>query len=260
LSLERRLPPYLQLDGNHEFAHSVVPEYLAEGLIVYDVGGGKRPMIGAAQKSRLKLTVTGLDIDAGELARAPVGAYDNVICQDICRFRGCHDADLVICQALLEHVKDAGQAMAGLASIVRPGGRILLFIPSGNSIFARLNRLLPQGFKRRLLHGIYPWTAESQGFPAYYDCCTPGEMKRLASVAGLVTEWEKPYYRSMYFSFLFPLHVAWRLVSWAARLWYGPQACESFILVLRLPGSCVTCYCSPSNGADGRPADSASAA
>ena len=65
---------------------------------------------------------------------APEGCYDRVIVADICRYRGTTEADLVICRAVLEHVVDADQALAGLASIAKPGGYLLLFIPSRNAI------------------------------------------------------------------------------------------------------------------------------
>src|SRR5262249_9719381 len=73
-------------------------------------------------------------------------------------YRGSSEADLVICQAVLEHVADTGSAMSCIASMLKPGGVALLFIPSRNAAFARLNLALPSGFKRALLHGLYPST------------------------------------------------------------------------------------------------------
>jgi hypothetical protein len=66
------LPSRYLIDGNADFVDRLVPQYTPAGAIVYDVGGGKNPLIGAECKAHLGLRITGLDIDAGELAAAPL--------------------------------------------------------------------------------------------------------------------------------------------------------------------------------------------
>ena len=84
-------------------------------------------------KERLGLRGTGLDIDADELARAPAGTYDETICADITEYEGKGQADLVICQAVLEHVANTEQALRSIASCLKRGGVALLFVPSRNA-------------------------------------------------------------------------------------------------------------------------------
>ncbi len=77
----------------------------------------------------LRLQVVGLDVDRRALVRARRGAYDETICADITEFRGREDADVVVCQSVLEHVLDMDRAIAGVASLLRPGECALVFAP-----------------------------------------------------------------------------------------------------------------------------------
>ena len=71
------------------------------------------------------------------------------------------------------------------------------------------------------------------GFPAFYDRCTPAAFDRMTRRHGLITEDRRLYFHSEYFRFLFPLHAAWRLWTIFFRWIAGPQAAETFTLVLR---------------------------
>ena len=71
-----------RVNGYHEFHNRVVPELLAPGMRVLDVGGGKFPAISVATRERLGLQVDGLDISRHELERAPAGSYDRLIVGD----------------------------------------------------------------------------------------------------------------------------------------------------------------------------------
>lgn len=178
-----------------------------------------------------------MDIDQGELDRAPTGIYDRTICADIGCFYGAGDADLLICQAVLEHVRDVDGAFASIAGILKPGGRALIFVPSRNALYARLNLLLPQALKKRLLHAVYPKTREGQGFPSYYDQCTPRDFRRLAKKHNLVVEKESYHYISSYFSFFVPLYALWRLWILGYRALAGEQAAETFCMAFVKPES-----------------------
>jgi 2-polyprenyl-6-hydroxyphenyl methylase/3-demethylubiquinone-9 3-methyltransferase len=230
---DKLLPSQHLIDGNADFIDNLVPQYTLAGAVVYDVGGGKNPLIDAERKAQLDLKIIGLDIDAGELAAAPPRRYDHTICADIVSYRGARDADLVICQALLEHVLDTGQALEAIASILKPGGRALLFVPSRNAVYARINLLLPQKAKERILFGIYPHMRRSQGFPAHYDRCTPAALEALALRKGLCAVERRFYFQSDYFRFCFPIHIFWRLWVLLFRILAGDQAAETFSLVLR---------------------------
>jgi 2-polyprenyl-6-hydroxyphenyl methylase/3-demethylubiquinone-9 3-methyltransferase len=230
---DRLIPADLRVDGNRDFIERIVPRYLRPGSTVYDVGCGKNPVISQRQKSELRLKVTGLDVDADEMREAAPGTYDETICVDLTTYQGRSDADLVICQSLLEHVRDVEAAIRAISSILRRGGRALIFTPCRNALYARLNRMLPQDFKRRLLFAIFPEMRRSHGFPAFYDRCTAYDLQQLAFRYDLITESLSAYFESGYFRFCLPIHVAWRIGVLTFRLAAGDQAAETMSLVLR---------------------------
>ncbi|MGB7553084.1 MAG: methyltransferase domain-containing protein [Candidatus Korobacteraceae bacterium] len=234
-AFDRLLPARCTLDGALQFKQVVTPAYLASAMTVYDVGGGKHPFFEVEKKVRLGLHVCAIDITQDELTVAPAGAYDEVFCADICTFSGNHSADLVVCQAVLEHVSDTRAALRGIASLLKPGAAALVFVPCRNALFARLNMLLPEKWKRRVLFTIFPGTGREHGFPAYYDRCTPRDFIDMAHAAGIRAETVYSYYMSVYFSFFLPAHVLWRIWQLLARYFFGDQVCESFSIVLRKP-------------------------
>jgi len=229
------LPPEYRLDGNGFFTDSFHGKFLRHGDLVYDVGGGKTPIISADRKRELGLRVVGLDISAAELARAPAGCYDNVVCADITTYRGDESADVVICQALLEHVPSTEDALRAIASILKPSGVAVVFVPSRNAVFARLNLVLPERVKKALLFTIFPAARDVQGFRSYYNRCTPRDFEDMARACGLEVEERHLFYTSMYFSFFLPLHLLWR--SWVLlfRMFAKEQAAETFIYAFRKP-------------------------
>ncbi len=233
LCFDRLLPRDLLTDGNREFLDSIVPANLSAGAVIYDVGGGKNPVVSPGQKAALGLHVVGVDIDRDELEAAPAGAYDRVAPADITAYQGAGDADLVICQALLEHVRDTDGALRAIASILKPGGRALIFVPSRNAVYARLNLLLPQEFKRRILFAVFPGMRRDHGFKAFYDRCTPAGFDGMSRRHGMVTDDRRVYFQSEYFQFFFPLHALWRIWTLLFRWIAGAQAAETFTLILR---------------------------
>src|SRR5438445_9591384 len=134
---DRLLPKRFRVDGHQSFRNEVVWNQVRPGIWIYDVGGGKHPLIDPEKKYAFGLRVTGLDSDASELAQAPTGCYEDICCCDITEYCGRGNADLVICQATLEHVRDNTKAMTAIASIVRPGGAVAIFAPSRHAVYAR---------------------------------------------------------------------------------------------------------------------------
>jgi SAM-dependent methyltransferase len=235
-ALDRLLPAEYSVDGNSDFLSTIVPTYLSAGARVYDVGGGKHPCLSLDVKRSLGLTILGFDIDAEELGRAPQGIYDVTICGDVTKYLGNEDADVVICQSLLEHVPDLDAAIASIRTMLKPGGFALVFVPSRNALFARLNLLLPEKLKRWILFSIFPQKRRSGGFPSYYDKCTLTDLRAIAARHEFRVETERCYYASSYFSFFFPLYVLWRGWVLFFRAVAGPRAAETYSFALQRRG------------------------
>jgi SAM-dependent methyltransferase len=230
------LPDSWRTSAVGEFEQRIVPGLLRPGMDIWDIGCGSRPLIPGTTKAELRLSVTGLDMDPAELAIMPPGLCDRTVVADLCTFRGDSSADLVICRTVLEHVLDASLAFAGLISIVRPGGTIAICVPCRNAPFARLNLLLPETAKQRLLYFIWPRKADGHsGFPARYDRCTPNDFAAMTKVHGLQLRELRTYWWSTYFIFLLPLWAVWRTWQLVARLVIGSQAAEGFVLIAERP-------------------------
>lgn len=237
-AFDRLLPADYSIDGNTDFLKSFAPQYLCIGQFAIDVGSGKHPYLRPAQKRDLKIHVTGLDISQDELDSAPPGTYDQSICADITKYVGNNDVDLVICQALLEHVPDVRAAFQSMASMLKPGGKAVLFVPSRNAVFARLNLILPEEVKRKILFAIFPAARQGQGFKSYYNRCTPDDFRQITGDVGLQVIAFRAYYVSSYFSFFFPLYFAWRIWVILFRWLLGDQAAETFCIALEKPTGC----------------------
>ncbi|MER9335528.1 class I SAM-dependent methyltransferase [Mesorhizobium sp. M0293] len=232
--LDRALPSRLRIDGNRIFATEIAPAWLASDAVVYDLGGGARPFVSLLEKRRLKLFVVGLDLDAEELSKAPRGIYDEEIEADLTSFEGRGDADVVICQATLEHVRDGEGALRGIASCVKPGGVVAIFSPSRNAVFARVNRVLPERLKRRLLFAVYPEKGMGHdGFPAFYDKCLPSDVEAIARRNGLELIERRLFWKSSYFYFFVPAFLAWRIWLGVSALFLGKDAAETYAYVFR---------------------------
>lgn len=228
------LPEDWRVEGSREYRRHVLPSFLKAGLTVWDIGSGRTPMIPPERKAEIGLTVVGLDIDPDELENAPPGAYDRAIVADLTDFTGDGSADLVVSHCCLEHVPDNRASMRAIASMLKPGGRAVIYQPSRNAAFSRLNMVLPEAVKRGLLKSL-PDHGGKGGFKAFYNRCTPGEFKQMARDNGLEIEEARVFWNSGYFQILPPLHVAWRAGQALFRLVAGEQAAESFLLVLRKP-------------------------
>lgn len=227
------LPEKFSTAGYRDFKRNLAKKYLTPEITLYDLGGGKRPYLDLKTKEKLSIHLVGVDADSGELSAAPAGLYDEAICADLTQYRGRGDADIVLCMAVLEHVQNTEQAMMAIFSALKPGGKALLYLPSGKAIFARMNRVLPESFKRRLLRLFFP--SDHNGFPAYYDRCTPAEFRTLVRKQGFNIIEERLYFASYYFAFLFPLHLLWRTMHFAYYVLAKESAAESFSLVLEKP-------------------------
>lgn len=229
------VPRKARIDGLHDYIGNVVPPLVKSGMQIFDIGGGKRPFVGMQMARPSNISVIGVDIDADELAQAPQGLYDATIVADIASPRGLkaknRRANLVICAALLEHVNDNHQAMKNITEITKKGGKIALFIPAKYAAFAQLNRILPEKLKRKILFSIFPESAHAQGFPAYYDKCTPSDFIKLCEQNKFRVELVRTYYQSTYFSFFFPAHALWRIYQLFSYVVLRRDAAESFSIV-----------------------------
>jgi len=233
------LPGHFRVDGHLTFRRAFAPPHIRTDMEVWDVGGGKVPLIDAAMKRIHRIHSVGLDISAEELAAAEPGTYDETFVADITNFVGRGSADLIICQAVLEHVRDTAAALRAFETILKPGGLAIVFVPARNSWFARLNLLLPEKFKLRLLAIFHREWDGAQGFPSYYNHCTGPDFTKLSRESGLDIVEEQFFHESGYFCVAFPVHVLWRLWVILGFKLNPARWAETFCMALRKPPNVV---------------------
>lgn len=216
------------IDGNMSFVE-YVRGLATPSMLVADIGGGKTPFFSAEEVSALGLRVTGVDMDVSELEAAPDGAYSDVIVARVEDVDGPPVHDLIVAQSVLEHVTDGERALLGISSLGRHGARVLTFCPNRRAWFAQLNLLLPENLKRAVLFHLFPSKRERQGYPAFYDGCTPSELTSNMSSAGIKEVEVRYYFVSSYFMFFFPIYLFWRLFTFPFMVIWPRMFCETFV-------------------------------
>lgn len=223
--------------GMHEFFWRVVPSLLRPGLRILDVGGGRAPLLPRETVEELDLHVVGLDISKTELLAAPPGSYREIVVGDVTDVQIPGHFDLILSQAVLEHVRDTQRAIANLAGAMASGATMAHFVPCRHAPFAVLNRLLGNTIARRILFGIYPERRRAAGFPAHYDRCVPSQLGRICRNCGLDVGAMEPYYVSEYFEFFAPAH-ALDLCRQLAMYWLNASdLAETMVVVARKPAA-----------------------
>lgn len=230
--VDAALLPRFSIDGNESFMLRA-QELVRVGFQVADVGGGKTPFFSPEDVERSRLRVIGVDISSDELSRAPEGAYAEFRIGPIEELRGDRDCNLVVAQSVLEHVSDGKKAAEGIASFCGAGGIVITFCPNRRAWFAQLNILLPERVKRWLLFSIFPEKRFRQGFPAFYDGCTPAEFVENFGRCGIETVEIVPYFTSSYFMFFVPFYAVWRVLTFPFMKLWPMKFCETFVFVGR---------------------------
>lgn len=66
------------------------------------------------------------------------------------------ELDTIICLNVLEHIKDDGAALRGLAGMLKPHGRLILLVPAHPLLYSPLDRNLDhyRRYRRRALHAL----------------------------------------------------------------------------------------------------------
>lgn len=177
-SAGRSLPARYEEDWRSIF-YSRVTEALAPNARILDVGPGGSPVVPPASRPP-GCFYAALDVSSAELAKASAGSYDEVWVADVAMKLPelQHSFDLIVSWQVLEHVKPLGDALRNLHAYLRNGGILVAHLSGGRSVFAVLNRALPQRVGRWLLTTLLGRDPKTV-FPAYYDGCTYTGLRRL---------------------------------------------------------------------------------
>lgn len=122
------------------------------------------------------------------------------------------NAGLITSRMVLEHIPDQGKFAREVHDALAPGGQTIHLFAARYSLFATLNRLLPEAASRRLLFALRPESVEVGGFETYYDRTHALAAEQVFRDAGMVdVRTDVSYQVSQYFHFFFPLFVVARM-------------------------------------------------
>ncbi len=210
---------------------SLLKDHLKENFEIADIGGGKKPtrmMTGINLPKQIIYDGYDIDLEELEIARE---AYNNIYQLDLnkpqCKNNKIYD--LVICLNTLEHVEDVTTAISNLELMTKKGGKIYVKLPCKYALFTKLNLIIPNKLKNRIMHKVFP-SKKTDGFPAFYDKSTPNEIINIFKNLDLEIESINLVKWSSYFSFFFPLYIIWRLITLFQNI-FIKDYCESFELI-----------------------------
>ncbi|MDF7812728.1 class I SAM-dependent methyltransferase [Hymenobacter sp. YC55] len=120
---------------------------LPRNAAILEIGCSGGPLLQRLRSSGYT-DLTGIDVSEAGIAVAQQRGIPNVWCMD-----GTHltfpDAsfDLVVASDVLEHIEDEGQALREWARVLRPGGRLLVFVPAFQFLWGKHDEV-NQHFRR----------------------------------------------------------------------------------------------------------------
>lgn len=144
------------------------------GEVVLEVGCGTGNVTRDLIELTPKLIATDLSPEYVERVRAEFGGREGFgafacdICDPAAASQVLEPPDTVVCLNVLEHILDDRRALETFHEILRPGGRLVLFVPALPALYGTLDRGLDhhRRYERRALRE----TLKEIGFGIQVDC------------------------------------------------------------------------------------------
>jgi SAM-dependent methyltransferase len=169
---------------------------------VADIGGGANPVLDAQYIKAHQIKYTMIDIDGGELAKAP-DCYDKLqgdVTSPDCGADGSYD--LVFSAMLAEHVKSGEALHRNLYRMLAPGGIAMHYFPTLYSPPFIANYFLPERLASKILFALNPRNRfQNAKFPAHYSWCrgpSKGQIARLEAI-GYEMEMYRGFFGHIYY-------------------------------------------------------------
>ena len=167
---------------------------------VLEAGGVDRPLL----KKFGNYTYFGMGIDDKPSCK---DCYDKFLVQSI-EERITDKFDLIISTTLLEHVPNNGKSVQAMYNAIKNDGLMVHYIPSKNHFYSICLRLVGPKLQKILIKYLRPEAITLTGYPAYFDKCSPNEMKKLCQAYGFKDVKVTCYYKATdYFAFFIPAYL-----------------------------------------------------
>ena len=203
LLLENKFPKFFAYPRNYHVDQlNLISKILnlCNHAKVLEVGGVDRPML---TKSK-SYTYYGMDIDDRPSC---YNCYDKFLVQSI-EDNISDKFDLIVSTTLLEHVPNNKKSVQSMFNSLNEGGQMVHYIPSKNHFYSICLRLVGPKIQKILIKHLRPEAISVTGYPAFFDKCSPYQMKKLFKKQGFIDVEIVPYYRATdYFRFFIPAYL-----------------------------------------------------
>ena len=167
---------------------------------ILEAGGVDRP---ALPKTR-DYTYHGLDIDHRPGCEHLYDAFHIASIEEVLP----QSYDMIISFTLLEHVPDNTKSIQAIFQSLPEGGSTHHYVPSKYHPYSLGLRLMGPNLQKKLIPALRPGAEKVSGYPAYFNLCSPDQMKNALTAAGFRRVEIYPYYRANeYFASFVPAYV-----------------------------------------------------
>jgi SAM-dependent methyltransferase len=167
---------------------------------ILEVGGVDRPMLGKSKN----YTFYGMDIDDRPSCYE---CYDKFLVQSV-EDKISGKFDLIISTTLLEHVPNNKRSVRSMYDSLNEGGSMVHYIPNKYHFYSLCLRLVGPKIQKILIKFLRPEAISVTGYPAFFDQCSPNQMKNLFEEHGFKEVEIMPYYKATdYFAFFIPAYL-----------------------------------------------------
>jgi hypothetical protein len=138
---------------------------------------------------------------------------------------------MVISMTLLEHVPNNRAAIMSMFNALKYEGTTHHYIPSKWYPYSIALRMVGPRLQKRLIALLRPAAVEVTGYPAFFDCCSPGAMSAVFEAAGFNDIRVVIYFRARdYFAFFLPAYLAVAMFENLCKLFTIKLFCSGFVI------------------------------
>ncbi|MHC4556531.1 MAG: class I SAM-dependent methyltransferase [Planctomycetota bacterium] len=227
-SFDRRFPRLVRNGCYRSEIVSLIDSFISQKEFshVLEVGGIERPLL----KRSERIEYDGLDIEYKDMYKE---FYDHFLVQSI-EEPILRTYDLIVSIAVLEHISDNTLSITQMYKALRTGGCIVHYTPSKYHPYSLILRLVGPRIQKRLIRVLRPWAEHMTGYPAFFNKCSPREMKKISRASGFKQIKVIPFFRANdYFRFSAPAYILVTLWENICLKLKWEQLCSGFIIIAR---------------------------
>ena len=107
-----------------------------------------------------------------------------------------------------ENVPNNKKSVQSMYKSLNEGGQMVHYIPSKNHFYSICLRLVGPKIQKILIKHLRPEAISVTGYHAFFDKCSPYQMKKLCKKQGFIDVKIVPYYKATdYFGFFIPAYL-----------------------------------------------------